>query len=88
LCFASNPRNNINLPAAAAATQASKMDHKILFGFLITVLLALSGSVVGDQDEDIPHNEWVKLSAEVTFVVVGRSSIQLRLCRRLKNRRS
>lgn len=33
------------------------MDRKVLFGFLITVLLALSGSVAGDQDEDIPHNE-------------------------------
>lgn len=33
------------------------MDHKILFGFLITILLALNGSVAGDQDEDIPHNE-------------------------------
>lgn len=33
------------------------MDHKILFGFLITILLALNGIVVGDQEEDIPHNE-------------------------------
>lgn len=33
------------------------MDRKIAIGFLITILLALNGSVVGDQDEDIPHNE-------------------------------
>lgn len=34
------------------------MDNKILFGFLITILLALNVSVVlADQDEDIPHNE-------------------------------
>ncbi|KAG5675047.1 hypothetical protein PVAND_004986 [Polypedilum vanderplanki] len=32
------------------------MDHKILFGFLITVLFAING-VAGDPDEDIPHNE-------------------------------
>lgn len=33
------------------------MDHRILFGFLMTVLLALDGNVLADQDEDIPHNE-------------------------------
>lgn len=32
------------------------MDYKILFGFLIFILLSSTG-VVGDQDEDIPHNE-------------------------------
>jgi hypothetical protein len=35
------------------------MDHKVLFGFLITILLSSNGVVlvVGDPDEDIPHNE-------------------------------
>lgn len=38
-------------------THTHIMDRKILCGFLITILLALNQSVVGDQDEDIPHNE-------------------------------
>lgn len=37
--------------------QATAMDHKILFGFIITFLLTLNGHVLADQDEDIPHNE-------------------------------
>lgn len=37
--------------------EVEAMDHRILFGFLMTILLALDGNVLADQDEDIPHNE-------------------------------
>lgn len=44
-------------PVIIAKLYESRMDHRILFGILITILLSFNGVVVGDQDEDIPHNE-------------------------------